>query len=82
MTAKFFEYLHRHAGLIKRAFFIVLILAVVFDFFIERHEALFIGDRIYGFWSVFGLAGCLMMIFLCKWLSRVWLKKDENYYDD
>ncbi len=82
MTAKFFEYLHQRAGLIKRVFFLVLILAVVLDFFVQRHEALFIGDRIYGFWSIFGLVGCLAMIFLCKWLSSAWLKKDEDYYDN
>ncbi len=82
MTAKLLEYLHRHAGIVKRAFFAVLVLVVVLDFFVERHETGFIGDRIYGFWSIFGLAGCLAMAFFCKLASRIWLKKDENYYDD
>ncbi len=82
MTAKFLEYLHRHTGLVKRAFFLVLILAVVVDFLVKRHEVLFVGDRFYGFWSIFGLAGCLAMVILCKWVSRTWLKKDENYYDN
>ena len=82
MTAKIFEYLHERARLVKRIFFVVLALAVIFDFFIERPEAHFIGDRIYGFWSMFGLAVCLGMIFVCKWLAHAWLMKDEDYYDN
>lgn len=80
--AKIFEYLHEHAGMVKRVFFLVLALAVILDFFVYRHGAHFVGDRIYGFWSIFGLAGCLAMIFACKWLSSVWLKKVEDYYDN
>ena len=68
---------------VKRLFFGSLCaLAVIFDFFIERHEAHFLGDRIYGFWSMFGLACCLGMIFFCKWLAHAWLMKDEDYYDN
>lgn len=80
--AKIFEYLHEHAGMAKRVFFGVLALAVILDFFVHRHTAHFVGDRIYGFWLLFGLAGCLAMIIACKWLSSVWLKKDEDYYDN
>jgi hypothetical protein len=35
-----------------------------------------------GFWSVFGLAGCLMLAGVCKLAARLFLKLPENYYDD
>lgn len=35
-----------------------------------------------GFWSVFGLAGCLMLAGVCKLIARLFLKRPENYYDD
>ncbi len=76
------EYLHEHAGLLKKCFFAALVTTVVLDFFVHREGVHFFGDRIYGFWSLFGLLGCLAMMFLCKWLSSVWLKKDEAYYDE
>ncbi len=77
----FLEYLRRHAGTLKRGFFALLVIAVVLDFFIPREEVHFLGDRFPGFWSIFGLFGCLAMIFLCKRLSSAWLKKGEDYYD-
>jgi hypothetical protein len=59
---------------------VVLALAVIFDF--SSNEAHFIGDRINCFWSMFSLAVCLGMIFVCKWLAHAWLMKDEDYYDN
>ncbi len=78
---KLFQYLHEHAGMAKKVFFGVLVIAVILDFFVRRHAVHFVGDRLYGFWSIFGVGGCLAMIFLCKWLSGFWLKRDEGYYD-
>jgi len=67
--------------MLKRIFFVFLALAVVFDFYAARHEPHFFGDSIIGFWSLFGVLGCLGMIILCKGLSHVWLMKKEDYYD-
>ncbi|MBF0100166.1 MAG: hypothetical protein HQK77_04580 [Desulfobacterales bacterium] len=79
--AKFLEYLHDHANIVKYVFFIFLIGTVVFDFFAERHEAHFWGDHIFGFWTIFGIFGCLGMIVICKGIAHAWLMKDENFYD-
>jgi hypothetical protein len=35
-----------------------------------------------GFWSVFGLVGCLCLAGACKFIARFFLKRPENYYDD
>jgi hypothetical protein len=78
---KFFESLHHHRGALKWLFFGLLVLIVAGDFFVERHEVHFFGDRVYGFWSLFGLAVCIAMTFVCKGLSHSWLGKDEDYYD-
>jgi hypothetical protein len=34
-----------------------------------------------GFWSVFGLLGCLLLAGACKLAAR-FLKRSEKYYDD
>jgi drug/metabolite transporter (DMT)-like permease len=78
---KVFGYLHRHRNPLKWLFFALLILIVVGDFFVERHEVHFAGDRIYGFWALFGLAVCIAMTYVCKGISHSGLGKVEDYYD-
>jgi vacuolar-type H+-ATPase subunit I/STV1 len=75
------NYLNEHSVMLKRIFFVFLILTVVFDLYVKRHEMHFFGDAIIGFWSLFGIIGCLGMIIVCKGLSHVWLMKKEDYYD-
>jgi hypothetical protein len=75
------NYLNEHSSMLKRIFFVFLILTVVFDLYVTRHEMHFFGDSIFGFWSLFGIFGCLGMIIVCKGLSHVWLMKKEDYYD-
>lgn len=81
MVLRLLNYLNEHSRMLKRIFFVFLALFVVFDFRAARHEPHFFGDSIIGFWSLFGLLGCLGMIILCKGLSHVWLMKKEDYYD-
>lgn len=49
----------------------------------EGHDAgeEFIGEEIWGFWSAYGLIGCIIMIIVCKGVGHAWLMKKENYYD-
>jgi hypothetical protein len=81
MVLRILKYLNEHSRMLKRLFFLLLALTVVFDFYAPRHEAHFFGDSIIGFWSLFGILGCLGMIIVCKGLSHVWLMKKEDYYD-
>jgi len=75
------KYLNERSHVLKWLFFAFLTLTVVLDFYAARHESHFFGDAIIGFWSLFGVLGCLGMIVVCKGLSHVWLMKEEDYYD-
>lgn len=50
---------------------------------LKGHDAAneFIGEEIWGFWAVYGLAGCIIMIIVCKGIGHAWLMKKEDYYD-
>ena len=48
----------------KRIAYAMLILIIVIDFFIPRHEIHFIGDTIPGFWSFFGFVACILIILI------------------
>jgi hypothetical protein len=66
---------------VKRIAYGVLVLLVVADFIIPRPEIHFFGDKIPGFWSLFGFIACVLIIVVSKWLGQHWLMKDEDYYD-
>lgn len=66
---------------VKRIAYGVLVLLVAVDFIIPRHEIHFFGDKIYGFWSLFGFIACVLIIVVSKFLGHHWLMKKEDYYD-
>jgi len=39
-------------------------------------------DRVPGFYIFFGLAGCILLILFSKKIGKLFLLKDEDYYDD
>ena len=66
----------------KRIAYAMLILIIVVDFFIPRHEIHFFGDRIPGFWSLFGFVACILIILISKWIGHLGIMQDENYYNE
>ncbi len=66
----------------KRIAYAVLILILVIDFFIPRHEIHFFGDGIPGFWSLFGFVACILIILFSKWIGRLGIMQDEKYYNE
>ena len=67
---------------VKRIAYGALILLIVVDFIIPRHEVHFFGDNIRGFWSLFGFIACVLIIIISKWIGHLGLMQDESYYDE
>ena len=68
--------------IMKKIAYAALILIIVIDFFIPRHEIHFIGDGIPGFWSLFGFVACILIILISKWIGHLGIVQDENYYNE
>ena len=66
---------------VKKFAYGLLVLLILVDFIIPRHEIHFFGDKIPGFWSLFGLISCALIIVVSKWIGQLWLMQDEDYYD-
>jgi len=66
----------------KKISYTMLILIIVVDFFIPRHNIHFFGDGIPGFWSLFGFVACILIILISKWIGRLGIMQDENYYNE
>lgn len=65
---------------LKSVFYILIALTVFTDFFVSRKDAFFIWEKIPGFYILFGLAACIMVVFIAKSLGGKWLYKGEDYY--
>ncbi len=68
--------------IMTRIAYAVLILILVIDFFIPRHEIHFFGDGIPGFWSLFGFVACILIILISKWIGYLGIMQDEKYYNE
>ena len=67
--------------LIRKIAYAILILLILVDFFIPRNEIHFFGDNITGFWSLYGITSCVLIIIVSKWIGKHFLMRDEDYYD-
>jgi hypothetical protein len=66
---------------IKKALIIFLVPFIIADIFIAYQHIYFPWDKIPGFYSLFGLITCVLIIFIAKRLAMIGLKKKEDYYD-
>ncbi|MFA6111595.1 MAG: hypothetical protein WDA75_22780 [Candidatus Latescibacterota bacterium] len=39
-------------------------------------------EHLPGFWALFGLIGCVLLVVLSKWFGHRGIAKREDYYDD
>ncbi len=79
--AAWITWLRERPQLLRAAFFCALGFFVLYDLYAPRHEAHFAGDNVRGFWSIFGLLGCLIMGRFMKGLGHVWLMKSPDYWN-
>ncbi len=74
-------FLNSRTRVLRLLFFAALAASAAADLFVPRHEVHFFGDKEPVFWTGFGLAGCLVMSIICKWISKHLIARAEDYYD-
>lgn len=62
------------------AFYAALAILLVMDFIIDRHAS-FGWDGTPGFFALYALLSCAVIVAVAKVLGKFWLKKREDYYD-
>ena len=67
--------------MLKILSYICLAIVVAVDFFIPRDHGHYPWDQIPGFYAVFGLVACILIVVMAKALGKKWLMKKEDYYD-
>jgi hypothetical protein len=74
------EYLRKNARLLKKLFYLLLFLLVIFDVLLPRGHAHFFVDRIPGFWTLFTIIGCYLLARFSKGMAHTILGKKEDFY--
>ena len=49
---------------------------------VDTHHAHTWMEKLPGFWSVFGLVSCVVLIFVARWLGNSGIMTREDYYDN
>jgi hypothetical protein len=57
-----------------------LVLSALTDAFLLEHHGEFWWSNVYGFFALYGLAGCLAIIAVAKLIVGPLLQRDEDYY--
>jgi hypothetical protein len=73
--------LRENLKILKIVMIVYLAVLVVFDVLLSREHAHYLIDKIYAYWSLFGIVGCFLLIKFSKGLAHLFLAKDEDYYD-
>ena len=79
------ESLRALSGILLKAGIGILVLLVVLDalpFVVDKADAHTAAERIPGFWAVYGLAGCFLLVWLAKILGALGIQKREDFYDE
>jgi hypothetical protein len=73
--------LRENLKILKTVMIVYLAVLVVFDVLLSREHAHYLIDKIYAYWSLFGIVGCFLLIKFSKGIAHLFLAKDEGFYD-
>ena len=62
-------------------FGVVLAFSVLGDWLFVRDHAASWWQQISGFFAIFGLIFCIVIVIASKFLGHLWLQRKEDYYD-
>ncbi|MCC5808096.1 MAG: hypothetical protein JJU00_17340 [Opitutales bacterium] len=79
------ESLRARSATLLKAGIGVLVLLVVLDalpFVVDKADAHTAAERLPGFWAVYGLAGCFLLVYFAKTLGAAGIQKGEDSSDE
>ena len=79
------QFLQRHLKTVVRVCYGLLALLVLADalpFLVDKEHAHTAAEHLPGFWAVFGLVGCVVLILVSKAFGHAGIMQREDYYDD
>jgi hypothetical protein len=83
MIAEFIDYLKTHQQAVNKCCYGGLIAIILWSMIAvdTQHVHTWL-EKIPGFWSIFALISCVVLIFVARWLAKGGLTTREDYYDN
>jgi short subunit fatty acids transporter len=79
------DVLHQNRRLLRWLFICLLVLLIVIDalpMLVDKEHAHTAAEKLPGFWSLFGFASCVLIVFVSKWFGRLGILRREDFYHD
>lgn len=79
------DFLRDRLPTVVRAGLVVLVLLIVLDAIpavVDKAHAHTAVEHLPGFWSAFGLLGCLLLVVVAKTYGHLGVSTREDYYDE
>jgi len=79
------EFLRAHLRIVASTALAVLVLLVLLDAIpgvVDKRHAHTAVEHLVGFWSVFGLVGCALIVLVSKAFGHTGIMTREDYYDE
>ena len=83
MIADFIDYLRDRLQYLTWFCYVAMAFIVIWSLTIDTHHAHTWAEKmIPGFWSLFGLASCAIVIMVARWYGKSGIQTREDYYDN
>lgn len=83
MIADFIDYLRGRLQYLTWFCYVAMAFIVIWSITVDTHHAHTWAEKtIPGFWSLFGLASCAIVIMVARWYGGSGIQTREDYYDN
>ncbi len=84
MIIKIVDYLKERPVAVRFSCYVGVAIMVIWSIVgVDKHHAhTWVEMHIPGFWSLFGLAACVVLIFFARWFGKSGIMTREDYYDN
>jgi len=84
MIVNIIDFLKERQLMVRRFFYIFIAAMIIWTIVgVDMHHAhTWMEAHIPGFWSLFGLVSCVVLIYFSRWFGKGGIKTEEDYYDN
>jgi hypothetical protein len=77
------DYLLERRTLLRYLFYLLVFAILVWSMTVDTsHAHTWLERTVPGFWSLFGLGACIVLIFAARWFAGAGIGREEDYYDN
>ena len=80
---QFIDYLKKWSREVRYLLYGIMAAIVIWSMTVDTsHAHTWVEKYIPGFWAIFGLVSCTVLIFFARWLASAGIEREEDYYGE